>query len=337
MHTSRGLGIGQVFTTATLGPVPGPPPQQINHLHHEKSSNPGRIRQVGLTLRCGPPFAARRVVVWTLARAAPPPAGKRGGFCSPVALPTAAKSCLAAPQNRHPCSAPHGARLPQCPRLHSTPLHSATHQKHATLHSATLRSGSGTDGRLATTPGSQARRSHSQPHLTVPCHPSPTNCWLLYVCPPTLLRPQRQSALCAKPGPGIPCHPASRFRALRTRQEVATPREPNGHAPSDAGWLGSAQSPPRLTHAQSPHGLTPADASPLLASETLSSSLAYAASRSCAGPQCQSALRAKPSPGFPCYPSKPVLGIVRKAEHRDPRDPLECAPANSTALREWLA
>jgi hypothetical protein len=79
------------------------------------------------------------------------------------------------------------------------------------------------------TPGSQARRSHSQPHLTVPCHPSPTNCWLLCVCPPTLLRPRSQPALCAKPGPGIPLwptakSPASRFRALRTRQEVRPPR-----------------------------------------------------------------------------------------------------------------
>ena len=99
------------------------------------------------------------------------------------------------------------------------------------------------------------------------------------------------------------------------------PREPAGHAPSNAGWLGSPQSPARLTHAQTPHGLTPAAATPLLASETLSSSLAYAASRSCAGPQCQSALRAKPSPGFPCHPSKPVLGIARKAEKRGPREP----------------
>jgi len=71
-------------------------------------------------------------------------------------------------KTRHPCSAPHGARLPQFPRLHSSPLHSATHQEHATVYSAALRSGSGTDGRLAGTPGSQARRSYSQPHLTVP-------------------------------------------------------------------------------------------------------------------------------------------------------------------------
>jgi hypothetical protein len=169
---------------------------------------------------------------------------------------------------------------------------------------------------------SQARRSHSQPHLTVPCSPSPTNCWLLCVCPPTLLRPQSQPALCAKPGPGIPCHPASRFRALRTRQDIATPASPTDTPPQTPGRLGSAQSPPCLTHAQSPHRLTPAAASPLLASETLASSLAYAASRSCAGPQCQSALRAKPSPGFPCDPSKPVLGIARKAEGATPANPL---------------
>ena len=122
------------------------------------------------------------------------------------------------------------------------------------------------------------------------------------------------------PAPAFPATPrAGSGHCAQGRKR--DPREPDGHAPSNAGRLGSAQSPPRLAHAQSPHGLTPAAASPLLASETLSSSLAYAASRSCAGPQCQSALRAKPSPGFPCDPSKPVLGIARKAEHRDPREP----------------
>ena len=106
------------------------------------------------------------------------------------------------------------------------PLHSATHQRHATLHSAALRSGSGTDGRLAGTPGSQARRSHSQPHLTVPCHPSPTNCWLLCVCPPTLLRPRSQPALRAKPSPGFPCDPSKPVLGIARKAEGATPASP---------------------------------------------------------------------------------------------------------------
>jgi hypothetical protein len=63
------------------------------------------------------------------------------------------------------------------------------------------------------------------------------------------------------------------------------PREPDGHAPSNAGeaWLRSiaAQAHTRSNAARA----NPAAASPLLASETLASSLAYAASRSCAGPR----------------------------------------------------
>ena len=178
-------------------------------------------------------------------------------------------SCAKHRKTRYPCSAPHGARLPQCPRLHSTPLHSATHQKRATLHSAALRSGSGTDGRLATTPGSQARRSHSQPHLTVPSHPSPTNCWLLWRVPADLASPPKSACPMRKTRPRHSLPPREPVPGIAHKAGDRDPREPDGHAPSDAGGLGSAQSPPRLTHAQTPHGLTPAAASPLLASETL--------------------------------------------------------------------
>lgn len=50
MHIGRELGTGQVFTTATFGRFAASPALKINCLRHEKSSNPGRIRQVGLGL-----------------------------------------------------------------------------------------------------------------------------------------------------------------------------------------------------------------------------------------------------------------------------------------------
>ena len=54
MHIGRDLGIGQVFTTATFDPFAGLPAQKINHLRHEKTSDQGRIRQVGLDTDSGP-------------------------------------------------------------------------------------------------------------------------------------------------------------------------------------------------------------------------------------------------------------------------------------------
>ena len=74
---------------------------------------------------------------------------------------------------------------------------------------------------------------------------------------------------------------------------------------------------------------SPASASPRLASETLASSLAFAASRSCAGPQSLSDLwpslfRAGPI-GLPCHPprhSPPLHTPGQKSEPRGPRAPL---------------
>ena len=81
---------------------------------------------------------------------------------------------MAAPEDVYrstSCSAPHGARLPQCPRMSAvrkdlhfrfTPrrIRSMLVADRQALHSAVLRSGSGTDGRLANWPVPLAPRKH---------------------------------------------------------------------------------------------------------------------------------------------------------------------------------
>jgi hypothetical protein len=80
-----------------------------------------------------------------------------------------------------------------------------------------------------------------------------------YVCPHNLLRPRFQPALRAKPGPGFPIRPFKPVPGIARKAGHRAPREPFGNDPlRRRGGFVSAQSPPRLAHAQEPHGLTPA-------------------------------------------------------------------------------
>jgi len=172
---------------------------------------------------------------------------------------------------------------------------------------------------------SGAARANPGRRITAPCFGNALKFAGLR-CVAVMRRPPMSVCPARKTQPWLPCHPSKPVPSIARKAEHRDPREPFGRwiPPARERASGKEKCERRRRHfPRQPH--------PHFAPKV---SLALGGRRF--------ALSLTARPWWPTAKSPsshgPALHSARQApEQRGPRDPLECAPANSNALREWLA